>query len=159
MRCSLNVRSLRLPNGKIATVSEQDWSRINDIAWSCNREGYVRGRWKQESGGTGAIVYLHRYLLEAPPGMVVDHIDNNPLNNARENLQITTNARNVMRSRSGGITRHKGRWRVRKRVDGTLVSYGLFDSIEEAEKRLQEAMREIWGDPAINKHGTTFRIR
>lgn len=37
---------------------------------------------------------LHRYLLDCPDDMVVDHIDRNPLNNIRSNLRIVTRSMN-----------------------------------------------------------------
>lgn len=151
----MNVREILLPCGKVALVSEQDWRRVSRIAWSDGGGGYVRGRWKLADGGTGKNVKLHRFIMAAPDGYVVDHIDGNPLNNTRENLQITTHARNVMRSRKGGVTfdAHLQKWRVRKRVDGRMVSFGLFDTKEEADKMLAEALANIWG-PEFNELGT-----
>jgi hypothetical protein len=154
----MNVREIKLPNGKVALVSEEDWRRVGQINWSDNGFGYVRGRWRKDLGGTGEIVFLHRFIMAPEPGMVVDHIDGNPLNNCRENLQITTNARNVMRSRTGGVTFIKGRrgkpWRARLRVDGTMVSLGVFPTKEDAQAMIETAQRHIWGDPEFNPLGT-----
>lgn len=151
----MNVRTFSLPTGETVTVSSDDWQRVSKIAWSSNGR-YVRGRWRKSTGGTGKTVFLHRFVMSAPSGLVVDHIDDNPLNNTRENLQITTIARNVMRSRSGGVTRYNGRWRVRKRVDGHMMSFGLFDTREGADAALAAAMRLIWDDPSINRLGTVL---
>lgn len=121
----MDVRELPLPDGRVALVSECDYRRASKINWSDNGLGYIRGRWRKDLGGDGRIVMLHRFIMSPERGMVVDHIDGNPLNNTRENLQITTTARNVMRSRSGGVTfdKHHQMWRVRKRVDGRMVSF------------------------------------
>lgn len=154
----MNVREIPLPGGLIALVSDEDYRRALAINWSTNGRGYVRGRWRQSLGGHGRIVYLHRFVSAAPAGMVVDHIDGNPLNNTRENLQITTNARNVMRSRTGGVTfdRNLGKWRVRKRVDGRMVSFGLFASREAADAMLASAMKHIWHSDEFNPLGTVL---
>jgi hypothetical protein len=154
----MNVREIKLPCGKVALVSEEDWSRVGPINWSDNGLGYVRGRWRMDLGGTGKIVFLHRFIMKPPPGMVVDHIDCNPLNNTRDNLQITTIARNVMRSRTGGVTRISGRpnksWRARLRVDGRMVSLGVFATREEAEARIASAQHLIWNTAEFNPLGT-----
>jgi len=38
---------------------------------------------------------MHRYLMNYPEGMVVDHIDGNSLNNSRKNLRVITQGENV----------------------------------------------------------------
>jgi len=154
----MNVREIPLPGGMVALISEEDYRRVSAMKWSTNGRGYVRGRWRQALGGHGGNVYLHRFIAAAPAGMVVDHIDGNPLNNTRDNLQITTNARNVMRERPGGVTFDKrlGKWRVRKRVDGRMVDFGLFERREDADAMLASAMRQIWGNPEINVLGTAL---
>lgn len=151
----MDVREIPLPNGKVAKISERDWPRVRLISWSDNGLGYVRGRWKLSAAGTGKTVFLHRFIMAAPKGHVVDHIDGNPLNNTRENLQVTTYSRNVMRSRGGGVTFDASlqKWRVRKRVDGRMVSFGLFNTKEEADQMLAAALVHIWG-PEFNELGT-----
>ena len=38
---------------------------------------------------------LHRYILDCPDGMVVDHINRNTLDNRRENLRLCTQCDNL----------------------------------------------------------------
>jgi len=142
------VVEIPLPNGKVARVSAQDWRRVSRLSWSDKGGGYVRALNKKSAGGDGQFVTLHRYVLSAPRGYVVDHIDGDPLNNTRENLQITTQSRNLMRSQralAGGISRTPTGWRVRANVDGKARSFGQFKTQEAAEARLAEVRSEIWG--------------
>lgn len=39
-------------------------------------------------------VYMHRYLMGAPKGLDVDHVDGNGLNNQRGNIRIATRTQN-----------------------------------------------------------------
>lgn len=139
---------LPLPNGKTAFVSPEDWPRVSKLSWSDKGLGYVRAVFKKSEGGDGRIVDLGRFIMRAPPGYVVDHIDGNPLNNTRGNLQTITQSRNMMRRKdvmAGGIQRHKNRWRVRISIDGKSTSFGLYDDREAAEEALAKARALAWG--------------
>lgn len=120
---------------------------VSKLSWSHKGGGYVHASFKKRAGGDGRMVSLHRFIMRPPADMVVDHIDSNPLNNTRENLQIVTHARNSMRRRDvllGGIQKHRDRWRVRISVDGVQKSFGVFDSREDAEAALALARADAW---------------
>jgi hypothetical protein len=66
------------------------------------------GKWCSNKSGTGGCPYavarracdrrlvkLHRILSGAAPGLVVDHINHDPLDNRRCNLRVVTQAENV----------------------------------------------------------------
>ena len=47
----------------------------------------------------GRAEFLSRLIMQPPPGMQVDHLDYDPLNNTRANLWVCTPAQNMQRSR------------------------------------------------------------
>ena len=53
---------------------------------------------------------MHRQILNAPKGMVVDHKDGNGLNNRKSNLRLCTPAQNVRNRRPalGSSSKYKG---------------------------------------------------
>src|SRR5512139_3403976 len=60
----------------------------------------------------GKKVYLHRLITQAPSGMVVDHVNRNPMDNRRENLRVCRqmqNSWNRVASKSKRSTDTKGR--------------------------------------------------
>lgn len=48
-----------------------------------------------KEGGRREFMKLHRFLVNAPLGKVVDHIDGNTLNNRRSNLRVTDHFENM----------------------------------------------------------------
>jgi hypothetical protein len=89
---------------------------------------------------------MHRYLLQPPAHLVIHHKNNNGLDNRRQNLVITTTARNTQASKlesrpSVHLHKASGKWRVQMRVDGKRQSFGLYPDKEEA-LAVAEAVRK-----------------
>lgn len=120
-------------------------------------------RWSESSGRyyiacwrDGKQTSLHRLILSAHPGQVVDHIDNNPFNNRRSNIRLAThsqNARNrvgVPRSSSKykGVTFHRntGKWQAQIRADGHYQYIGLFDDPASAARAYDDKAVELFGE-------------
>ena len=103
-----------------------------------------------------SIVGMHRVIMNAPKGMLVDHIDGNGLNNRRSNLRLCTNKENARNARpsKGGSSRYKGvcwhkakkKYDARIEVDGKRYCLGYFaDEIEAAVTYDIKAM-QLFGD-------------
>ncbi len=147
------MRTIPLACGKTVTVSDCDFKRVSLLSWSDRGNGYARARFRKGAGGDGSVVYLHRFILGAPHGVIVDHIDGNPLNNTRENLQFSTQSRNIMRAKNGGVTKARNKWRARLRVDGKMRSLGCYPSKEEAAAVIEIEKAKVWADFDINVYG------
>ncbi len=99
---------------------------------------------------------MHRQILEAPPGLKVDHIDGNTLNNTRKNLRLATDAQNSQNnggssrsvSRFKGVGWHAGigRWQAQIGHEGKVLYMGLFKNEIEAAKVYDQKARELFGD-------------
>lgn len=134
-------------------ISEEDFDRVVASGkWSIvkkrNSLMYFQKRIK------GKIIELHRWLLDAPEGSYVDHINNNTLDNRRNNLRITTNGANlrngrVRRNNTSGITgvrfrSERGKWEARIRVNYEIHVLGLFKEKSDAIKARKKAEREYF---------------
>lgn len=67
-----------------------------------SRHRHHRVYWQAHTGGRASVIYLHRYLWERangpiPEGYHVHHVDENPLNNAVDNLECVSPAEHVVR--------------------------------------------------------------
>lgn len=89
--------------GKIVKYSPEDYEKISKYKW------YQDGK-KCHANVEGKTVKMHRFLTNAPKGTVVDHINNDPLDNRGENLRLTNaqgNAENKQKM-EGTLSLYKG---------------------------------------------------
>lgn len=122
--------------------------------WAMNQKGYAE-RTRQGK--------LHRFLLAAPKGALVDHKNGDRLDNRRRNLRLCGNAeslRNRGKLRPGGKSaspfkgvsffRAEQRWAARISVDGKRIFLGYFENDADAARAYDAA--------AIKHHGTFARL-
>ena len=86
-----NVRHLICRDGTEILVSTEDYLYLRDFQWTMKRSfcrSYA-GRWSQKYGKR-IFIYMHRVITGCRSDLVVHHIDNNQLNNQRENLLVLT---------------------------------------------------------------------
>ena len=94
-------------------------------------------------------ISLHRFIMNAPEALEVDHIDNNPLNNVRDNLRLATphqnqqNRTGAMRNSKSGVrgvsfSKEWG-WRAQIAFYGKQKHLGWFKSMEAAESVVKAA--------------------
>ncbi len=91
---------IELASGGSALVSAEDEERVRAFRWSRSTKGsnlYPSASRKNENGRWEKFS-LHRFVLNAKPGEIVDHIDRDPLNNTRDNLRIVTQKQNARNS-------------------------------------------------------------
>jgi len=109
-------------------------------------------------------VRLHRLILNAPPGLVVDHINGNALDNRRCNLRLTSQAnnnKNARKRKSAKSSKYKGvhkdgsgrllktPWIAQIQVAGRKIGLGCFATELEAAKAYNKAAEEYFGEFAV----------
>lgn len=116
------------------------------VKWSkCTNSFYVQANMVRENGKK-SMVFLHRWITNAPNGMVVDHINHNTLDNTVDNLRVVTHLENA-RNRKGaqrnnktsgirGVSWHKKtkKWRVQISFNGRRITKGYFNELFAAER-------------------------
>ena len=156
--------SIPLTNGGAALIDACDAHMAPAMRW--------RKQWSYRDGERvkvasvvsgshrkGTLVLLHRFLMNAPTGTVVDHIDGDPLNNTRANLRVCSPSENAKNramnynsklNRKGVyVVREPGKttcFRSRIQVDGRRINLGRFDTAEEASVAYAEAASHYFGE-------------
>lgn len=108
-----NIKKIPLSQGLWAVVSAEDFDFVNQYKWSASNESKNRRKWyairmvKDPITGKQRRITMHRFILglDQSDKRVVDHIDNDSLDNRRENLQIITQEENL--KRAGGFNGYR----------------------------------------------------
>lgn len=124
-------------------VSIEDFDKIKDICWYVDGYGYVIGNLNNKA------IKMHRFILNCPPNMVVDHIGGKQTrnDNRRFNLRVCSSLQNShnqnhARGLSGytGVTwcKKSNKWHSRICIKGKRLWLGSYDDINDAiEARVQ----------------------
>lgn len=114
------VRRIALSTGQYALVDAANFECLNRQRWRLIGAGYVV-RYEK-----GKLIYMHREIMQAPKGMLVDHIDRNRQNNCRSNLRLCTHSENNYNraKRAGSASSYRGVYR--RKSDGRLYAMAFF---------------------------------
>lgn len=125
-------------NGKYFLFDKEDYDKIKQYNWSVNGHGYVINTSAEYKGKIG--MSMHRYLLDAPDDMMVDHINHITYDNRKSNLRLCNASQNNINKKYKGYTiRENGKYEVSIRIKGQYVYLGRFDTEEEAIKARKAA--------------------
>lgn len=153
---SPGVIVLPLSQGRVALIDERD-AHLAQFKWTARKNGDF-GWYALRGVGPKAkrrIVYLHREVMAAPPGVHVDHVSGDGLDCRRNNLRFATRSQNLCNrgAERGSTSRFKGvnwnvrrkRWRARICVAGTRTELGWFEVEGDAARAYDAAAREAHG--------------
>lgn len=109
----------------------------------------------------GSSIRLHRFIMNCPCDLVVDHINHNKLDNRKENLRICTCQENSFNrsisnnntNQAMGVEKISNKWRAYIDYNYRRIHLGSFDSLEEAIATRRQAEIEYFGEFAPNNEG------
>ena len=135
-----------LSSGEEVLFDREDYSKIARHKWS-KSGGYVCATID------GHSVRFHRLIIDCPKGMLIDHINRNPLDNRKCNLRICTpmqNSWNTIHKRfkreHRGVIKRKNDWLVVICVNSERIIIGCYDKFEDAVDARLKAEKFYFGE-------------
>jgi hypothetical protein len=151
-----------LTKGHFALIDEDDRDLICRRSWcvrkSIGRDVYYTHAAKRGEHGEHLTTSMHVEIMGVHPGMDIDHINGDGLDNRRSNLRVCPhqkNAWNAIRRNKSTITsgykgvswyRRDSRWRAYVVIDAKQTHLGYFDDEVEAAMAYDKAARELFGE-------------
>lgn len=146
---------IRIPltRGRYALVSPEDYAHVAQYKWclAVDGRGMCYAKRGETRNGKQHTVRMHRFILNAPDGTQVDHVNGDGLDNRRGNLRLATPSDNEHNSRRRHTNRSgfKGVW-LQTCGRGWLANIagehlGVYDTAEEAARAYDTRARERFG--------------
>lgn len=107
--------------GTYALIDIEDLEKVKPYYW-----GSYNSYFKGSINGKG--IWLHRFIMNCPEGLVVDHLNGDPKDNRKCNLRICTQADNMQNKRVKGCSFNKAKqkWEAYIGVNYKRIYLGSF---------------------------------
>ncbi len=164
------MRQIQLNNSSlVALIDDADYEYLSQFKWSSlksktHHTTYAVRKTSTKGGLKMRSVLMHREVMGLAPadGKLVDHRNQNGLDNQRENLRITTkqinelNSSRPVKSLSGflGVSERTGKGKTfaaKIKFNQTEILLGSFETVEEAAKAYdKKAIQLFAADARLN---------
>ena len=143
-----------LIKGKPVLVDDDMWHKLQEYVWNINPSGYAKGL------VDNVFITMHRFVFGTVSDdhreFVVDHINNNRLDNRCCNLRLVptyVNSHNRVKnsnttSKYIGVYKSNKKWASRFNYKGETYYLGTFETEEEAARVYNAKATELYGEYA-----------
>jgi len=167
------MKKIPLSQGKFSLVDDRDHEDLLRYKWSAHRNGNTFYAVRHIRIGKKRLMeWIHRRILGLKPGdgKYVDHINNNGLDNRRNNLRVCTNKENLRNrtiKQSNNTSGFRGvYWNKRKRkweasigINSQRKHLGYYESKTDAAMAYNRAAIKYFGKFAKLNHITRYLRR
>ena len=165
------MKKIKLTHNKVALIDDSDYDLVRYIPHTYPYQRTNLIHWKAEEDCTRpgkfyAVALLpvapykrkkirmHRWILGAKKGEIVDHLNGKGLDNRRHNLRICTTSENSANSKKRkrkkdlpqGVTIVEGKYVARIGHRNKRMYLGYFNTPKEAALAYNKKSKELFGD-------------
>jgi len=154
-----NMKKIPLTQGQFALVDDGDYAYLMQwkwyAHWDTNTFYAVRKSPKTGPGDSRQLIRMHREILKAGKGQMVDHMDGNGLDNRRQNIRFCSHSQNNYNyanyphsSKYKGVSwkTARGKWYAGIRHEGKHIFIGLYVNEDEAGRAYDKKAKELFGE-------------
>lgn len=140
-----------LTQGQFAIIDDEDYEKVKPHKWRANYCKGISNYYVQNCGWGVPTIMMHRLIMNAPKGLVVDHINHNTLDNRKSNLRVCTQSENLRNRRDYRDKKEPTGIVKRQKKNGVCFQIlyhdralkktryeGTFPTVELAVKRMKE---------------------
>lgn len=135
-------------------ISARDLYWLSGFKWYAHMSKWKKAYAARKKPG-GGVIYMHRFIMNAPKGKLVDHINGDSLDNQRENLRIcdySDNSHNVDCDMGEvdyrGVSKRGTRYEAQISKNGKRIYIGTYITPEEAALAYDVKARRMFGEHA-----------
>lgn len=156
IRIEGNIAYVPLTRGYEAIIDAADVHLVEGFNWTAMVRDRTVHAYRKTPRPECACIYLHRAIMDPPPGMLVDHKSCDGLDCRRENMRIASkgdnqrNQRRRLTNKSGfkGVfwANRESRWLAKINLNGKTHHIGTFETPEAAHAAYCEASVRLHGE-------------
>jgi hypothetical protein len=153
------MKTIPLSQGQVALVDDEDYARLNEFRWFAHKSRKTFYAFRNYRDTQRRIGLMHREILGAAPGQMVDHRNRNGLDNQRANLRFATVQQNNHNAalRADNATGFKGvhcrtrtksarKYQAYIAFGGRVEYLGVYEDAAQAAHAYDARARELFGE-------------
>ena len=149
------MKRIELTQGRVAVVDSEDYEELNKYNWQARVQTYT-GLFRAKRRENKKEIDMAREIMNCPPGLEVDHINGDLLDNRKCNLRICTHGENMrnrrlQRNNTSGYRgvhyfKRDGRYVAYIYLNGRKIHIGSYKTDIDAAMAYNAHARDLHGE-------------